>query len=85
MSSISICNLVRALSKPYVGASCIIKNEEFKIWSVSIGKYKNKNIEPGKILSINNNNIEVKTGDGSIIITDHEFDQTLLKNDYLSL
>ena len=85
MSSISICNLVRGLSKPYIGASCYNFDEEIKIWSIKIGNTTNCNIEPGKIISINKNNIEVKSGDGSVILTEHEFIRLPKKNQYLNL
>ena len=73
MSSVSICNLVRALTRPYFGASCYYLSKEIKIWDVELGNSKLSNVEPGKVIFIDNNRIEVKTGDSSIIIKDHEF------------
>jgi methionyl-tRNA formyltransferase len=75
MNSFVICNLVRALTKPYVGAHVEYKEAEIKIWGVELSTYDNNNdiIEPGKVLSIIENKIEVKTGDSSIWLVDYEF------------
>lgn len=73
MSSNAIYNLVRALSKPYVGAHINYNGKEIKIWQVEITENKKNNIESGKILNTNKNKITVKTYDGAIIITHHEF------------
>ncbi|MCE2613624.1 formyl transferase [Flavobacteriaceae bacterium D16] len=73
MSSQAIYNLVRGLTRPYVGAHIDKEEEEIKVWKVEIGKTYNTNIEPGKVLNVKNNQIEVKTGDGSIWLVEHEF------------
>lgn len=84
MSSKSIYNLVRALTKPYVGAHFIFNNKEIKVWKVreciDINK-KYNNIEPGKVIIIGNESVFVKTGDNliqlleydSVIINDGEY------------
>jgi len=75
MSSSVICNLVRALTKPYVGAHVEYNGVDVKIWGVDLNVYdcNHDNIEPGKVLSIIENKIEVKTGDSSIWLVNHEF------------
>lgn len=73
MSCLSIYNLVRALTYPYVGAHCIYQSEEVKIWKVKILEKELMDVEPGKILDINKNEIHIKCGDGIISICDHEF------------
>lgn len=76
MSSRSIFNLVRALSKPYVGAYCIVEGLEIKIWkcSVSDSDFLNcANIEPGKILNSDIKGIDIKCGEGVIRLIDHDF------------
>ena len=83
MNSASICNLVRGLAKPYVGANCVYKKEPIKIWRIEPGNYKENNIEPGKVINIDQQTIEIKTGDGSVIITEHEFPQMPLQGDYI--
>ncbi len=77
MNSLSICNLIRALTKPYVGAHIEYNNTDIKIWEVELSQFKttNDNIEPGKILNILDNKIEVKTGDSAIWLVNHEFEE----------
>ena len=74
LSTRQICNLVRALTKPYVGAHIAIKKNNYVVWKVEEGETEALviNIEPGKVLSIVENKIEVKTGDGSVWLVNHE-------------
>lgn len=84
MSSKSIYNLVRALTKPYVGAHFVYKDKDIKVWSVEeILTSEYNNIEPGKIIDINNDkSVLVKAGDNLIKLID--FDRVELKiGDYL--
>lgn len=83
MSSEAIYNLVRALTKPYIGAHILYKKSEIKVWKVKINKNNNNNIESGKVLDINKNKILVKTYDGAIEIIDHEFKKTPMLGEYL--
>lgn len=82
MTTKDICNLVRALSKPYAGAHCNYGGLEYKVWKVEPAYSLAKNIEPGKILKINGNVIEVKTADSSILIHEHEIVDSLVLNSY---
>ena len=83
MSSKAIYNLVRALTKPYVGAHCIYNNKEIKIWKVKEIKYDNNNIEPGKVIESNDDSFIVKIYDGAIDILEHEFENIPEKGEYL--
>jgi methionyl-tRNA formyltransferase len=88
MSSRAIYNLVRALTKPYVGAHCLIKEKEYKIWKTEIvdDEYENiQNIEPGKVLKMNceSSTVDVKTYDGAIRILKHEINDLDLLGNYL--
>lgn len=83
MSSINIYNLVRALSKPYVGAHILYDNKEIKIWKTVPENFETINIEPGKVLEINGSKIKVKTGDSAIWLIDHEFNLLPKINSYL--
>ena len=67
MDSVSIFNLVRAISKPYFGASFIHQNTEYKVWSSEIGPEMPRNIEPGKILEVIEDKFLIKTGNNSSI------------------
>ena len=73
MTSESICNLVRGLSNPYPGAHCLFMGEEIKIRDAELSFSQEENLEPGKILEFNEGNIKVKTFDGAIIFTRHNF------------
>ncbi|WFE67930.1 formyltransferase family protein [Thiomicrospira sp. R3] len=84
MSSYAIYNLVRALSKPYVGAHVLHQNTVVSIWKVSQQEYAKKNIEPGKVLSVKSSKeILVKTHDGAILLEEHEFNTLPKVGDYL--
>ena len=82
MSTESILNLVRGLTKPFPGAHCLINGLEYKVWKCEPGLFDMINIEPGKVLSIKGNKIEIKTGDSSIYLTIHEL-PNLIKGEYL--
>jgi methionyl-tRNA formyltransferase len=83
MNSVPICNLVRALSKPYPGAHCSYKGQDVKVWKIVLGNDVRNNLEPGKVISISQNCIEIKTADSSVIITEHEFKELPQLNEYI--
>ncbi len=65
MSGRSIYNLVRALTRPYVGAHFVYQEKEYKVWKVrEIHRQGIENIEPGKVVDvISENDFIVKVGD----------------------
>jgi methionyl-tRNA formyltransferase len=74
MNSKNIINLVKGLSKPYIGAHCIYNGVEVKIWKAELAQFDLDNVEPGKILSVaKDGSIIVKTGDGAIQLSEHDF------------
>ena len=85
MSSINIYNLVRALTRPYVGATFIYKDKHIKVWKArdchSQGDIND--IEPGKVLKIDDFEIFIKTGDGVISLIDYDAELSLNVGDYL--
>ena len=84
MNSVSILNLVRGLTRPYLGASFSHDGREFIVWKAGKSSLKNKlNWEPGKIASIKNKTITVKTADGFIELKEHNFDLPVKEGDYL--
>lgn len=83
MSSNSIYNLVRGLSKPYVGAHINYKNSDIRIWKVKEIKNTQSNIEPGKIIDIQDDVITVKCYSNAIKIVEHEFECLPKIGDYL--
>jgi len=51
MSARNIHNLVRGLTRPYVGAHCTINDTEYKIWKTKVvANNRYSNIEPGKVV-----------------------------------
>ncbi len=87
MSSKRIFDLVRALATPYIGAHCLYKNKGVKIWKVELMRDVNvdeyDNIEPGKVISLENNHLTIKTGDSLIKIINHEFEGLPFVGEYL--
>jgi len=67
---VSIYNLIRGLS-PFPRAFSVFKGEEFKILGSKIESTVSiENSLPGEIVSVNNENFSVATGDGVLTITD---------------
>jgi len=73
MSAAVIHNLVRALTRPYVGAHCIYNDDEIKIWKTEVLNPDLPNIEPGKILKVEGSSIVIKCGGGVLRLLEHEF------------
>ena len=85
MSSQAIYNLVRALTHPYVGAHCLYKEREVKVWKAHVLNLRGKwnNIEHGKVLTVEGNRLHIKCGDQAIQLIEHEFDPMPTKGEYL--
>jgi methionyl-tRNA formyltransferase len=83
MSAISIHNLVRGLAKPYPGAHFILNGKEIKVFKTSIYEGAPKNIEPGKIMVQEGNEIVVKCGEGAITLYVIDPTVNLITGDYL--
>lgn len=83
MSSEAIYNLVRALTKPYVGAHIEYNGKDITIWKVQVIENDDNYIESGKVLESMNNRIIVKTYDGAIEILQHEFKELPKIGEYL--
>ena len=66
MSARNIHNLVRALSKPYVGAHFLYQEQEIKVWSTELVFDVARNIEPGKILEVTDKGAVVRCGEQGI-------------------
>lgn len=83
MSTRAIYNLVRALTKPYVGAHIVYQGQPVSIWKVEEHTDLRHNLEPGKILSVDETGITVKTYDGAVKILEHDFRQKPTVGEYL--
>jgi methionyl-tRNA formyltransferase len=84
MSTKAVYNLVRALTRPYIGAHIVHGETDVKIWEVKPQEVSLPNIEPGKVLDVGpGKEILVKTYDGAVLITDHDFKRIPEKGEYL--
>jgi methionyl-tRNA formyltransferase len=74
MSSMGIYNLVRALTKPYVGTHFVYNDTDIRVWKVrEIEEVERKyaNIEPSKVIKVvSDNQFIVKAGDNLIEVLD---------------
>lgn len=82
MSSRAIYNLVRGLTKPYIGAHVIYNNREIKIWEAKEVAIKMANVECGKVLNVSDDGILIKCYDNGILLTEHEFSYLPNTGDY---
>ncbi len=82
MSSRSIYNLVRALTRPYIGAHIVYNDTEIKIWKVEEILCEMINFEPGKILASSPTGIDIKCGVGAIRLLEHELKELPQKEGY---
>jgi len=83
MSSQAIYNLIRSLNEPYVGAHVCYNNSDVVILESEIVECDLDNIESGKVLESCDKYILVKTYDGAIKFTKHDFLSLPLVGEYL--
>ena len=83
MSSRSIYNLTRALTKPYVGAHIKFNETNYSVWKVKESNDFQENIEPGKVLRVFDKIFVVKSYDGAIEIIEHDFKEMPKVGEYL--
>jgi methionyl-tRNA formyltransferase len=83
MTSRGIYNLVRGLTKPYVGAHIKHKGVNVSVWKVEEVENSQINIEPGKVLDVGVKSFTVKTIDNAIKVKDHDFKSLPIKGEYL--
>lgn len=82
-SSRVIYNLIRALNRPYAGAHIEVGGIEAKVWRVREIDDAPRNLEPGKVLSVNREGFVVKCGEGSVMVLEHELRGQVSVGDYL--
>ena len=83
MTSNAIYNLVRALTKPYVGAHIEYSGQDISVWKVEEIEYDKGNIEFGKVLENDGKSFTVKTYDNAIKIVGHDFKELPKVGEYL--
>ncbi len=73
MGASTIVQLIRALTKPYVGAHFEYNGVDIIIWRAEVVCMKNiESIEPGKVVSVDGNTFVVKTADNLLHILEFE-------------
>ena len=83
MSAKSIHNLVRGLSKPYIGAHFKLEDKKIKVWETKLVVNDVKNIEPGKVILVDKKGIVVKTGENAIRLLITEPKIEIIQGSYL--
>ena len=83
MPAQSIHNLVRGLTKPYVGAHFIYDGNDVKVWQSETVQEAALNIEPGKILTVDYEGIVVKAGIDAVRLVHIEPQVNLSPEQYL--
>ena len=84
MPAEGIHNLVRALAHPYVGAHCVHRGRDVKVWRVRLeAAAPPAHAEPGKVLALEAGEILVKCGAGAVWLCDHELDELPRPGSYL--
>jgi len=72
MPAVGIHNLVRALTRPYVGAHCCYKDAEPKVWAAALKGGLDAGAQPGEILNVEGAAITIQCADGAVILIEHE-------------
>lgn len=84
MTSKGISNLIRALTRPYVGSHFKNRGVSYKVWKAERVDLPNvENIEPGKVLQVDNGMMTVKCGEGCLKIIDHDMSDLPQEGEYL--
>ena len=84
MPAEGIYNLVRGLTKPYIGAHFIFRGKNIKVWHTEVVICsEHNNVEPGKILQVDKGGIVVKTGVDAIRLKGIEPSINVMPGDYL--
>jgi len=84
MSSRAIYDLVRALTRPYVGAHAVYDGKNVKIWKAEERKISMPDAEPGKVIGIEGSAPLVKCWDGAVLLKEHEFTTIPKIGEYLA-
>jgi methionyl-tRNA formyltransferase len=83
MAATSIHNLVRGLTRPYVGAHFDWDGQAIKVWRTEVEMNVPTNLEPGKVLQILDTSVLVKAGIGAVRLLELDSDVRFRVGDYL--
>ena len=84
MSARAINNLVRGLTKPYIGAEFSYNENQYKVWkSRMLDDVGYENIEPGKVIQVKNKTVIVKCAEGAIELLNVDPQLVISEGEYL--
>jgi len=85
MSSTAIYDLVRALTKPYIGAHFLYKDKEIKVWNATEVKTRSyDNVESGRVIeALTGKHLLIKAGQHCIKIPQDRSNKCIRKGEYL--
>jgi methionyl-tRNA formyltransferase len=83
MSGLAIDRLVKALTKPYPGATFTFRDKEFTLWKAQYEESARINLEPGKVIESSKQGPLIKCGEGAIRLIVLEPEIFLVEGDYL--
>ena len=83
MAATSIHDLVRGLTRPYIGAHFDYNGLSIKVWRTEIISGIATNLEPGKILDVSESSFLVKTGIDAIRVIEYSPQLSLHPGSYL--
>jgi methionyl-tRNA formyltransferase len=82
-SSLSIYNLIRAVTHPYPGAFTFARHQKIMLWKAVLLSFDSnsvRNQKPGEIIRVGSKSIDVSTGDGIIRITKFSLEKGNISN-----
>lgn len=86
MASTTLHDLVRALTRPYPGAHVELDGEAYPVWRTAVvdGEHEDVgNREPGRLLRVEGDHLDVRCGIGVIRLLEHELPTTVTERSYL--
>ena len=83
MAASSIHNLVRGLTRPYVGAHFDYDGQTIKVWKTEVEMNVPNNLESGKVLEILDTGVLVKAGIGAVRLLELDSSVHFRVGDYL--
>jgi methionyl-tRNA formyltransferase len=83
MDARGVFNLVRALTRPYPGAHFDFRGQAVKVWRCQVMLDVPRNLEPGKVVAVDERHVVVKCGHGAVTLIDHELTDLPTIGDYL--
>jgi len=83
MSNTAIHNLVRSLTRPYLGAHFNHKDEQVSVWRTEVVEDHRSNLEPGLVIGVDSQGLTVKTDAGAIRLVEIDPLVGIKMGDYL--